>query len=189
MMPSANRALTRAARRRADAEKIPYTQARETELAIRTRMGETGEDYTGAEAVVTDPANQVLCRKCGWTVSMVCPECPGCGCYDHQCSGWRHREFMHDDDRAEIEAAEAECPECGGDTRSGYDCDCDDYPAAGAGRDRADAAADEEDRRTDDAVEAWKEARALGRIDGDGNEIDLPEDYEEYEDHVEDEAR
>jgi hypothetical protein len=28
--------------------------------------------------------------------------------------------------RTELEAAEAECPECGDDTRTGYDCHCDD---------------------------------------------------------------
>ncbi|WP_188195708.1 hypothetical protein [Nonomuraea sp. SYSU D8015] len=38
---------------------------------------------------------------------MVCPECPGCGCYDGRCSGWRHREYMRPDDLAEREAAEA----------------------------------------------------------------------------------
>lgn len=124
--PKPNRALARAARGRAATENIPYTRAREIELAIHARMADTGEDYAEAEEIVTDPANQVLCKACGWTVGMVCPECPGCGCYNHQCSGWRHREYMHPDERAELEAAEAECPECGGDTRTGYDCHCDD---------------------------------------------------------------
>lgn len=174
-MPSDTRALTRAARRRAKTDGVPFTKARETELAIRERMDADGESYAEAEAFVTDPANEVLCHKCGWTNGMVCPECPGCGCYNHQCTGWRHREYMHPDERAEIEAAEAECPECGGDTRTGYDCDCDDYPAAGDGQDHDD---DDEDRRTDDAIEAWKEDRALGRIDDDGTEHDLPEDYD-----------
>jgi hypothetical protein len=157
-MPSANRALTRAARSRAAAEKIPYTKAREVELDIRTRMDETGEGYAEAEAIVTHPANQVICHTCGWTAGMVCPECPGCGCYNLQCSGWRHREYMHPHDLAELEAAEAECPECGGDTRTGYDCHCDEYGIA----DASDAAADEEDRRVDDAIQAWKDDRAMG---------------------------
>lgn len=184
MMPSANRALTRAARSRAAAEKIPYTKARETELAIRDRMDETGEGYGEAEAIVTDPANQLLCGTCGWTVGMVCPECPkGCGC-ESGCRGWRHREYMHPDDLAELEAAEAECPECGGDTRTGYDCDCDDYRPAVLSD--AEAAADEEDRRADDAIQAWKDGQAMGYIDRDGNPLDQPEpdfhdDYEPLE--------
>lgn len=183
MMPSANRALTRAARRRAKTEGVPYTQARDTELAIRTRMDETGEPYSEAEAVVTDPANEVICHTCGWTAAMVCPECPGCGCYNHRCTGWRHREYMHPHDLAELEAAEAECPECGGDTRTGYDCDCDDYPTAGGGQDPAD---DDEDRRADDALQAWKDDLAMGYIDRDGNQLDPPEpdhddDYEDAE--------
>ncbi|CNF63193.1 Uncharacterised protein [Mycobacterium tuberculosis] len=187
MMPSANRALTRAARRRAKTEGVPYTQARDTELAIRERMDADGESYAEAEAFVTDPRNEVLCEKCGWTVAMVCPECPGCGCYNHQCTGWRHREYMHPDDLAELEAAEAECPECGGDTRTGYDCDCDDYRAAGGGQDHAD---DDEDRRADDALQAWKDDLAMGYIDRDGNQLDPPEpDYAEYESAAEQEAR
>ncbi|MEV3925871.1 hypothetical protein [Actinomadura coerulea] len=180
-MPSATRALTRAARRRAKTEGVTYIKARETELSILDRMDETGENYTQAEAVVTDPRNEVFCDKCGWTVSMVCPECPGCGCYDHSCSGWRHREYMHPDDLAELEAAEAECPECGGDTRTGYDCNCDDYPAAGDGEDHAE---EDQDRRTGDAIQAWKDDRAMGYIDDHGNRLDQPEPDEfnsEYE--------
>jgi hypothetical protein len=69
-----------------------------------------------------DPANELLCEKCGWTVGMVCPECPGCGCYNLTCTGWRHREYW----TAEEEADFYECPECGGDTRNHYDCTCGD---------------------------------------------------------------
>lgn len=183
-MPSENRALKRAARSRASAEGVPYGTARKTELAILARMDETGEPYTEAEAVVTDPANEVLCETCGWTVSMVCPECSGCGCCNHSCSGWRHREYMHEDDRAELEAAEAECPECGGDTRTGYDCDCDEVYADTAPRD----AQDDEDQRADDALQAWRDDQAMGYIDRDGNQLDPPEpdyaeDYEDAEEH------
>lgn len=39
-----------------------------------------------------------LCDICGWTIGMVCPECPGCGCYTGRCTGWRHSEYAHDDD-------------------------------------------------------------------------------------------
>ncbi|MEU9849216.1 hypothetical protein [Streptomyces sp. NPDC047985] len=64
-----------------------------------------------------DPRNQLLCETCGWTNSMVCPECPGCGCYNDQCSGWRHAEY-----EAEMRAATGDydpdddpnaCEECG----------------------------------------------------------------------------
>ncbi|MEV0236800.1 hypothetical protein [Nonomuraea sp. NPDC050786] len=123
-MPHNDRDLGRAVRQLMEYRPDqPYT-------AVRAELEDwlDGREETPAEAVaiMTDPANQVACEKCGWTNGMLCPECPGCGCYDGQCSGWRHREYMHPDDVAELEAAEAECPECGGDTRSGYDCHCDD---------------------------------------------------------------
>lgn len=69
-----------------------------------------------------DPANQVICDTCGWTAGMSCPECPGCGCYNLKCSGWRHHEYMTKEEADEL----AECPDCGGDTRTGYDCHCGD---------------------------------------------------------------
>lgn len=48
-------------------------------------------DYLRQEQ--NDPRNQVMCRDCGWTYGMVCPECAkGCGC-EYQCSGWRHEEM------------------------------------------------------------------------------------------------
>lgn len=93
-----SRSLQRAARRRATAESIPYTQALQTETEIRNYIDNTGETYTQAEAVVTDPANRLLCAKCMWTVGMVCPECPGgCGCWNGRCSGWRHHEYVDSD--------------------------------------------------------------------------------------------
>jgi hypothetical protein len=67
-----------------------------------------------------DPLNQIMCETCGWTVAMVCPECPGCGCYNRQCTGWRHEEYMHQDELADKYA----CEECGGDTRNHYECSC-----------------------------------------------------------------
>ncbi|MGW4788595.1 hypothetical protein [Streptomyces sp. NPDC004230] len=57
-----------------------------------------------------DPRNQVMCRDCGWTYGMVCPECPGCGCYNDQCSGWRHHEYAREDDS---DYDPYGCPECG----------------------------------------------------------------------------
>ncbi|MCD0445825.1 hypothetical protein LO763_19640 [Glycomyces sp. A-F 0318] len=74
--------------------------------------------YADAVAVLEDPRNQVLCENCGWTNSMACPECPGCGCYTGQCTGWRHAEYD-----TESGADDAHCFECGAD-RNGYGCDC-----------------------------------------------------------------
>src|SRR4051812_4422862 len=65
-----------------------------------------------------DPANQVMCTRCGWTNSMVCPECPGCGCYTLRCSGWRHGHYMTEEEQVELN----ECPEGGGDRRNHYRC-------------------------------------------------------------------
>lgn len=48
---------------------------------------------TALHVVSTEPCYQVLCEDCGWTTSMTCPECPGCGCYDDVCTGYRHHEF------------------------------------------------------------------------------------------------
>jgi hypothetical protein len=64
-------------------------------------------DYLRQEQ--NNPRNQLLCEKCGWTNGMVCPECPGCGCYNDQCSGWRHHEYADDDPDDDPNA----CPECG----------------------------------------------------------------------------
>lgn len=55
-----------------------------------------------------------MCHKCGWIYGTICPECPGCGCFSGECSGWRHGELMDEDERRERN----ERPECGGDTRS-----------------------------------------------------------------------
>lgn len=121
-MPHDNRDLGRAVRElMAHRPGQTYTASRAELLEWLDGREETPHE---AVAIMTDPANEILCKECGWTVGMVCPECPGCGCYDSQCSGWRHREYMHPDDLAELEALEAECPECGGDTRTGYDCHC-----------------------------------------------------------------
>ena len=59
-----------------------------------------------------------MCDRCGWTYNMACPECNGCGC-DHQCTGWRHREYTGDDPDPE-----EYCGECG--AMNGYQCNCYD---------------------------------------------------------------
>ncbi|MGQ4733504.1 hypothetical protein ACUN3E_38320 [Streptomyces sp. Ju416(a)] len=63
-----------------------------------------------------DPRNQIMCDKCDWTYGMICPECPGCGCYNGQCSGWRHTEFQAEMDAATGESSDYDpnaCQECG----------------------------------------------------------------------------
>ncbi|MFL4496508.1 hypothetical protein ACJ6WD_35500 [Streptomyces sp. VTCC 41912] len=60
-----------------------------------------------------DPANQVMCRTCGWTYGMVCPECAkGCGC-EYQCSGWRHEEMRAATGDYDADDDPYGCPECG----------------------------------------------------------------------------
>lgn len=83
-----------------------------------------GWTFAEAQAWLDDPGNETLCETCGWVVAMVCPECTGCGCDNATCTGWRHEEFMHPDERAEIEQARNECPECGGNMQNHYDCRC-----------------------------------------------------------------
>ncbi|MDX3232856.1 hypothetical protein [Streptomyces sp. ME19-01-6] len=77
-----------------------------------------------------DPRNQILCEKCDWLVGMVCPECPGCGCYNDQCSGWRHDEYQAEMDAATGVYGDYDdgvyCPECGaGGSGNPYEeCTC-----------------------------------------------------------------
>lgn len=80
------------------------------------------------EARRNDPRNQIMCEKCDWTYGMICPECPGCGCYNGRCSGWRHGEYQ-----AEMDAATGEydpdagvyCFDCGAGSSSPYEeCTC-----------------------------------------------------------------
>ncbi|UNZ22292.1 hypothetical protein [Streptomyces sp. 891-h] len=68
-----------------------------------------------------DPRNQVMCDKCGWTWGMVCPECPGCGCYNGRCSGWRHLDYAGDDD---FDGYDNECRDCGAGGDPYEECTC-----------------------------------------------------------------
>lgn len=124
-MPRQARALTCAARRRAGAKNLPYQQAREDVQVVHQVMAEDELTWDEVQAVYDDPATQLLCEKCGWTVGMVCPQCPGCGCYNGRCSGWRHQEYLSGDERDELSEAQR-CDECGADTSLGsYDvCAC-----------------------------------------------------------------
>ncbi|MFI7511459.1 hypothetical protein ACIBSS_32085 [Micromonospora aurantiaca] len=118
-------------------------QAHAFAAAVALRMAHAGEDadraatsvqeiqdlaqcngwpFADAQVEYDSPLNQIMCDKCGWTNGMVCPECPGCGCYNDRCTGWRHDEFMSDDERRERN----ECPECGGNMQNHYECTCYD---------------------------------------------------------------
>jgi hypothetical protein len=63
--------------------------------AITTYQGVTS--YTSALQVIkAEPRYKVLCETCGWSLAMICPECPrGCGC-ETDCTGWRHRDYGGD---------------------------------------------------------------------------------------------
>ncbi|WP_329126102.1 hypothetical protein [Streptomyces sp. NBC_01353] len=60
-----------------------------------------------------DPANQVMCERCGWTYGMVCPECAkGCGC-EYECTGWRHAEMRAATGDYDEDNDPGGCEECG----------------------------------------------------------------------------
>jgi len=111
-MPQTARALTRAARDRARRTGTTYTRARAAVQAIHELMVTTGWEFAEAEAFYDDPANEMLCETCGWTMGMICPECPGCGCYTGSCTGWRHHEYR-DPDMDGLDDDPDACPECG----------------------------------------------------------------------------
>lgn len=121
-MPQNTRALTRAARDRAHRMGEKYTEARTAVIEIRELADENDWTVEEAEAFYDDPRNQVMCDTCGWTWGMGCPECvPGCGCNNGRCSGWRHREYRHEDDDADLDGDEV-C-ECGASHE--YGCVCE----------------------------------------------------------------
>ncbi|MFF4777588.1 hypothetical protein ACFY05_32495 [Microtetraspora fusca] len=122
-MPHNNRDFGRAVR------ELMQHRPGQTYTATRVELLEwmDGRDETPQEAVaiMTNPLNELLCEECGWTVGMVCPECPGCGCYTGRCSGWRHHEYMDDDARRELFEEEDTCEECGGSiSLACYDAGC-----------------------------------------------------------------
>ena len=136
-MPQDTRARTRAIRAHMAATSLGYTAAaaaldapfKPGYISITECMQDNGYDYAEAVAFLEDPANELLCEICGWTVGMVCPECsPGCGCVTN-CTGWRHGEWGAEDDHEP-----AACPECGGELGSPYGCDCEyEYEPAEVG--------------------------------------------------------
>jgi hypothetical protein len=79
-MPRTARALTLTAREHATRTGTSYTQARAAVVAIHQLAVEDDLTFAQAQAVYDDPANELLCDVCGWTMGMICPEYPGCGC-------------------------------------------------------------------------------------------------------------
>jgi hypothetical protein len=130
-MPGASRAISRAARKRKNDKGITYTQALEDVRLILGLMPELDCNFEMAENYYDDPANRIMCETCGWTYAMVCPECsPGCGCNNGRCSGWRHEEYMHEDDLRDLDG-DGGCPECGAGAGP-YDESCDCVPEGAA---------------------------------------------------------
>ncbi|MFJ8213230.1 hypothetical protein [Streptomyces sp. NPDC096033] len=81
-------------------------------------MTETKQPPIRPEGAGIEPEDS-MCETCGWVYSMACPECPGCGCYTGQCTGWRHGEYGGQDDDAEpYDCGDDDCPGC--DTCSPY---------------------------------------------------------------------
>ena len=80
-MPKDTRARTRAIRAHQAATGLSYTAAaaaldapwKPGYISITECMQENGYDYAGAVAFLEDPANELLCEICGWTVGMICP--------------------------------------------------------------------------------------------------------------------
>lgn len=131
---ASNRARTRAVRARMNHADETYTIALQSVTEIRELAASNDYTFAEAQAVYDDPANQVACTTCGWTNGMLCSECPGCGCYNNECSGWRHHEFADEDDdpiAGECDDPIAgECDECG--AHDGYGCNCHDLDLAPA---------------------------------------------------------
>lgn len=116
---TANAGVKKLIRNRMAYAEETYSKAAEKVESIREVMAEMDLDFEDAQDYVDDPANQVMCRTCGWTYGMICPEClPGCGCNPHGCTGYRHdgggNDFEDDPD-------DDDC-DCGGSLP--YDCVC-----------------------------------------------------------------
>jgi hypothetical protein len=84
--------------KRHDALKILADEQMELLVDAINRFAGVTTYATAAHVVKTEPCYQLLCETCGWTLDMICPECPGCGCYNGQCTGYRHVEYSTDDD-------------------------------------------------------------------------------------------
>ncbi|MFD6401188.1 bifunctional DNA primase/polymerase [Nocardia sp. NPDC060249] len=87
--------------------------------------------YDEALAEMNNPLNHTFCEECGWTNGMVCPECPGCGCYNGRCTGWRHHEFAADDDEPDEDDGWY-CEGCGANDTAYDVCTCPPEPPSPA---------------------------------------------------------
>ncbi|MFJ4902793.1 hypothetical protein [Streptomyces sp. NPDC088727] len=69
-------------------------------------QGEVNTHADALHALDHNPRFKTLCETCGWSLDMICPECPeGCGC-STGCTGWRHGGFSQDSDADEDEFGE-----------------------------------------------------------------------------------
>ncbi|MFE4915842.1 hypothetical protein ACFRCX_30525 [Streptomyces sp. NPDC056652] len=92
-----------------DNERETLAEYLETYVDINTYK--EAVDYLRREQ--NDPRNQIMCRDCGWTYGMVCPECAkGCGC-EYECTGWRHEEMRAATGDYDEDDDPNACPECG----------------------------------------------------------------------------
>lgn len=92
-----------------EAERETLAEYLETYVDINTYKDAV--DYLRKEQ--NDPRNQIMCRNCGWTYGMVCPECAkGCGC-EYECTGWRHAEMGGGTGDYDEDDTPNGCRECG----------------------------------------------------------------------------
>lgn len=105
---------------------------------VRELMDANDWSYDEVVAWREDPRNKSMCDRCDWTFGMICPECPGCGCYNGQCSGWRHQEYAHDDDDHYEDYG---CCECGAGSGGDPYGECTCYDEDDADQDYAASAA------------------------------------------------
>jgi hypothetical protein len=83
--------------KRHDALKILADEQMELLVDAINRFAGVATYATAAHVVKTEPCYQLLCDTCRWTLDMICPECPGCGCHNGSCDGWRHSEYSGED--------------------------------------------------------------------------------------------
>lgn len=82
--------------KRHDALKILADEQQELLVDAINRFADVTTYAVARQVVDTEPCYKLLCETCGWTLDMICPECPGCGCYSGECDGWRHGNYVDD---------------------------------------------------------------------------------------------
>lgn len=84
--------------KRHDALKILADERRDVLVDIINEYAGVTTYSDAVHIIDTDPRYRTLCERCGWTLAMICPECPeGCGCAT-DCTGWRHANYSDLDD-------------------------------------------------------------------------------------------